>query len=123
MICPECKKEVKRLELHHDPPRSKKYKEKDNWYYIDRDGNHKSLTKLNNRSLCRSCHRKADKEWGLPNAKQKLTKEQRAAKRKLVAKRILRRSQIKQKRAIILYNQLEAINKNLIKTKGSSSNG
>lgn len=79
-ICPDCGKEFKRLNLHHDPPKSKIFIEYDfdfetfSWfperYFIDKDGK-KKLVRLHqkNRKLCNTCHRKADKSWGISRKK------------------------------------------------------
>lgn len=64
--CPDCGRPAKRFEFHHDPPKSKIFKENGTEYFIDRDGKKKlALPNKKNRKLCPRCHRKADKEWGV----------------------------------------------------------
>lgn len=65
MICSECQKEVRKLSLHHDPPRSRKYWKGNQQYFIDKNGEDKPLLATKNKKLCRSCHKKADREWGV----------------------------------------------------------
>lgn len=67
MICQDCNREVKRLEFHHDPPRSRRFKENGTEYFVDTD-NKKKMVMLHqkNRKLCRACHGKANEALGLP---------------------------------------------------------
>lgn len=70
MICKDCKKEFKHLNSHHDPPKSAYIVENGTKFFIDKDGQKKIVLIYNrDRRLCRKCHAKADKEWGLQEHK------------------------------------------------------
>ena len=70
MICPECNRIVKRLEFHHDPPKSVIFKENGKRYFIDKDGKKKLvILHSKNRRMCWKCHKKANKGWGLRSHK------------------------------------------------------
>lgn len=74
--CADCHKLFKHLNLHHDPPRSRRFmrdalhERTSVWYsegyFIDRGGvKRKVKGNIRNRKLCRECHKKADRTWGL----------------------------------------------------------
>ncbi len=74
-ICPDCQL-VKKLEYHHDPPKSRRFKGEDgHTYFRDIDGTVKPLKTNKNRMLCRKCHNKADKKLGLPTKYHKKVKK------------------------------------------------
>ena len=71
-LCSDCKIEFPRhtLAYHHDPPKSRIFKDPDgHTYFNDMYGGKFFFKEHSNRKLCRSCHRKADIQLGLPDNK------------------------------------------------------
>ncbi len=89
--CKDCDK-LRKLMYHHDPPKSKIFKEETFdaftfiWefkkYFIDKDGIKKLVSEhLKNRRLCNTCHRKADIAWGIHRAGWKYHKPKKNKKK------------------------------------------
>lgn len=74
--CSDCKIGFDKLQFHHDPPKSVRYKDnEDNLFYTDKDGKEKLLREANDRDLCLFCHIEADLSWGIMSKFQYLSKK------------------------------------------------